>query len=60
MYVRACGVSHGVMLLNRKGMDVEYGGSYLIYRTIGRVLDFYFFLGPSLFAIVQQYTELIV
>ncbi|XP_065212096.1 lysosomal alpha-glucosidase-like [Planococcus citri] len=54
------GASHGVFLLNSNAMDIILQPAPAItYRTIGGVLDFYFFLGPSPRDVVSQYYEVI-
>lgn len=54
--------SHGVFFLNSNGMDIlinntKETGQYLEYNTLGGVLDFWFFAGPSPIDVVQQYAE---
>jgi lysosomal alpha-glucosidase len=54
------GRSHGVLLFNSNAMDVILSPAPAItYRTIGGILDFSFFLGPSPKDVVAQYIELI-
>ncbi|CAG4950910.1 unnamed protein product [Colias eurytheme] len=54
------GNSHGVLLLNSNAMDIVLQPTPAItYRTIGGILNFYIFLGPSPSDVVSQYTEII-
>ncbi|XP_012587719.1 PREDICTED: kinesin-like protein KIF21A [Condylura cristata] len=50
--------AHGVLLLNANAQEVILSPyPSLTFRTIGGILDFYMFLGPSPENVVQQYTE---
>lgn len=56
--------SHGVFLLSSNGMDIDIdttdaGETYLEYNTLGGVLDFYFFAGPSPTQVSKQYAEVV-
>ncbi|CAF3886060.1 unnamed protein product [Rotaria sp. Silwood1] len=54
------GQMHGVLLLNSNAMDYSFGPEpSLTIRTIGGILDFFVFLGPSPEQVVQQYTWLV-
>ncbi|XP_045462356.1 lysosomal alpha-glucosidase-like [Harmonia axyridis] len=54
------GHSHGVFLLNSNAMDILLQPAPAItYRSIGGILDFFFFLGPTPADVVRQYTDLI-
>lgn len=50
------GKAHGVLIWNSNAQEVTTGPHpHLIYRTIGGLLDIYFFPGPSPEEVVQQY-----
>nr|XP_026693555.1 LOW QUALITY PROTEIN: lysosomal alpha-glucosidase-like [Ciona intestinalis] len=54
------GKAHGVFLLNSNAKEIELQPSpALTWRTIGGILDFYVFLGPTPEEVVQQYTQVI-
>ncbi|OQR79180.1 maltase-glucoamylase [Tropilaelaps mercedesae] len=50
------GNAHGVLLLNSNPMEIHaQPAPSLTFRTIGGVLDFYIFMGPSPEEVLQQY-----
>ncbi|XP_074615489.1 putative maltase-glucoamylase 2 isoform X3 [Acropora palmata] len=54
------GKAHGVFLLNSNAMEIALQPEPAItYRTIGGILDFYIFLGPTPEEVIMQYTEVI-
>ncbi|KAL1277698.1 hypothetical protein QQF64_024371 [Cirrhinus molitorella] len=54
------GQAHGVFLLNSNAMEVFLQPApALTWVTVGGILDFYIFLGPSPQSVVQQYHEVI-
>ncbi|CAF1156940.1 unnamed protein product [Adineta steineri] len=54
------GHMHGVLLLNSNAMDYSLRSTpSLTIRTIGGILDFFMFLGPTPEQVIQQYTWLI-
>jgi lysosomal alpha-glucosidase len=54
------GNTHGVFFLNSNAIEIELlPYPAITYRTIGGILDFYYFLGPTPDAVISQYTELI-
>lgn len=58
MCIEDDGKAHGVLLLNSNAMEVNLQPSPAItFRTIGGILDFYIFLGPTPEDVVKQYTE---
>lgn len=54
------GKAHGVLILNSNAQEVTTTpGPAFIYRTIGGMLDMYFFPGPSPEDVIKQYQALI-
>ncbi|XP_062523496.1 lysosomal alpha-glucosidase-like [Corticium candelabrum] len=54
------GQANGVLLLNSNAMEISLQPTPAItYRTLGGILDFYFFTGPTPDKVIQQYTEVV-
>ncbi|XP_064651358.1 lysosomal alpha-glucosidase-like isoform X1 [Lineus longissimus] len=53
------GDAYGVFLLNSNAMDIIISGSTITYRTIGGILDFWVFTGPTPDDVISQYTAVI-
>ena len=54
------GQMHSVLLLNSSAMDYSFQSTpSLTIRTIGGILDFFVFLGPSPEQVIEQYTWLV-
>uniref|UniRef100_F1KSW9 Maltase-glucoamylase n=1 Tax=Ascaris suum TaxID=6253 RepID=F1KSW9_ASCSU len=52
--------AHGVFIWNSNPQEITTGPApHLVYRTIGGILDIYFFPGPEPEQVVQQYLALI-
>ncbi|CAJ0608576.1 unnamed protein product [Cylicocyclus nassatus] len=60
MVLEPDGKAHGVLILNSNAQEVTTApGPALIYRTIGGILDMYFFPGPTPEEVTQQYLALV-
>jgi len=60
MVLEQDGKASGFMLLNSNAMDAFTGPAPFVgFRTIGGILDMYFFPGPTPEEVVQQYTALV-
>uniref|UniRef100_A0A0B7B0J4 Glycoside hydrolase family 31 TIM barrel domain-containing protein n=1 Tax=Arion vulgaris TaxID=1028688 RepID=A0A0B7B0J4_9EUPU len=52
------GSSHGILLLNSNAQEYAFTNlPSITFRTIGGILDFYIFMGPSPEQVIQQYTQ---
>ncbi|OQV25082.1 Sucrase-isomaltase, intestinal [Hypsibius exemplaris] len=60
MCIEEDGSAHGVFLLNSNAMDYRFqpAPAGLTIRSIGGVLDFHVFMGPTPEDVIRQYTEL--
>ena len=59
MACHADGSAYGVLLLNSNAMDVLPAPTNVTFRVTGGVLDFYFLLGPTPAAVLEQLTSVI-
>lgn len=53
------GNAHGGFLLNSDAMDISVTSSNITYRTIGGVIDYFVFVGPTPESVVKQYQTLV-
>ncbi|VDK18657.1 unnamed protein product [Anisakis simplex] len=52
--------AHGVLIINSNPQEITLGPApHIVYRTIGGMLDIYFFPGPSPEDVVKQYLALV-
>ena len=55
----AGGKAHGIALINSNAMDVVLTQNRVQWRVTGGVLDFYFLMGPTPNAVMEQLTTII-
>ena len=53
------GLAHGVYFHNINAMDAVFSKGRLAFKTVGGLLDLYFFMGPTPQAVIQQYHSVI-
>jgi lysosomal alpha-glucosidase len=53
------GLAYGVFFLNSNAMDALIEPDSIKFRTIGGVIDLYFFMGPTPEDVVKQYQEIV-
>ena len=58
-HIEESGQAHGVFLLNSNALEVVATKTSLTYRSVGGIVDFFVFLGPTPNAVVEQYTDVI-
>lgn len=60
MYENETEVAHGVLLLNSNPMEISFSQTpSLTYRTIGGILDFLVFMGPTASDVLKQKADVI-
>jgi alpha-glucosidase (family GH31 glycosyl hydrolase) len=50
------GEAHGVLFFNSAPVQTELEDWFVTYRSMDGILDFYFFLGPTMKDVMNQYT----